>query len=167
MDKPHEYQHIDWVNMSKSDMTLNSLPGIMESLSGENHKINIISYLAEWCPNCRYEALTLGNLYRKFSKLSIKMTVVMNYSEIKKSMSFVNSYNLKMNIFFGELIEKQEYSLNKLLFTQFRKKNNDLRKWGTPFHIIIINGNIEDIGIVKGEFIIKEIEDFLTNKLMT
>ena len=51
MDKPHEYQHIDWINMPKSDMTLNSLPGIMESLSGENHKINIISYLAEWCPN--------------------------------------------------------------------------------------------------------------------
>ena len=68
---------------------------------------------------------------------------------------------------FGELIEKQEYSLNKLLFTQFRKKNNDLRKWGIPFHIIIKNGNIENIGIVKGEFMIKEIEDFLTNKLMT
>ena len=47
------------------------------------------------------------------------------------------------------------------------KKNNDLRKWGTPFHIIIKNGNIENIGIVKGEFMIKEIEDFLTNKLMT
>ena len=43
MDKSHEYQHIDWINMPKSDMTLNSLPGIMESLSGENHKINIIS----------------------------------------------------------------------------------------------------------------------------
>ena len=95
------------------------------------------------------------------------MAVVMNYSEIKKSMSFVKSYRLKMNIFYGELIEKQEDSLDKLLFTQFRKKNNDLRKWGTPFHIIIKNGNIENIGIVKGEFMIKEIEDFLTNKLMT
>ncbi len=166
MDKPHEYQHIDWINMPKSDMTLNSLPGIMESLSGENHKINIISYLAEWCPNCHYEAIALRDLYRKFSKLSIEMAVVMNYSEIKKSMSFVKSYRLKMNIFYGELIEKQEDSLDKLLFTQFRKKNNDLRKWGTPFHIIIKNGNIENIGIVKGEFMIKEIEDFLTNKLM-
>ena len=59
------------------------------------------------------------------------------------------SLYLKMNIFYGELIEKQEDSLDKLLFTQFRKKNNDLRKWGTPFHIIIKNGNIENIVIVK------------------
>ena len=167
MDKTHEYQTIDWINMSRTDMTLTSLPGIMESLSGENHKINIISYLAEWCPNCHYEVITIRDLYSKFSELSIEMTVVMNYSEIKKSMSFVKSYGLKMNIFYGELIKKQEDSLDKLLFTQFRKINNDLRKWGTPFHIIIVSGNIENVGIVKGEFIIKEIEDFLTNKLIT
>ena len=45
--------------------------------------------------------------------------------------------------------------------------NDDLRKWGTPFHIIILNGNIEKIGIVKGEFILKEIKGFLTDKLIT
>ena len=32
MGNPHEYQHIDWINMPKSDMTLNSLPGFLESL---------------------------------------------------------------------------------------------------------------------------------------
>ena len=116
---------------------------VEKEMADQKAKINIVSYLAEWCPNCHYEAIALRDLYRKFSKLSIEMAVVMNYSEIKNSMSFVKSYRLKMNIFYGELIEKQEDSLDKLLFTQFRKKNNDLRKWGTTFHIKIKNENLK------------------------
>ena len=94
------------------------------------------------------------------------MTLVMNYSDKKKSRDFVELYDLKMNILFGELNSKQESKLDQLIFTQFRRMNDDLRKWGTPFHIIILNGNIEKIGIVKGEFIIKEIRGFLTDKLI-
>ena len=167
MDKPHEYQHIEWIKISKSDRILNSLIGIQDSLEEtKNTKINIISYLAEWCPNCHYEALTLRDLYQEYSRFNIRMTLVMNYSDKNKSMNFVESYGLEMNILFGELNQKQEDKLAELLFTKFRKMNSDLRKWGTPFHIIIINGNIENIGIVKGEFVIKEIKDFLIDKLI-
>ena len=128
--------------------------------------LTINTFYAEWCPNCHYEALTLRDLYQEFSTFAIKMTLVMNYSDKKKSRDFIKLYDLKMNTLFGELNSKQESKLDQLIFTQFRRMNDDLRKWGTPFHIIILNGNIERIGIVKGEFIIKEIRGFLTDKLI-
>ena len=167
MDKAHEYQNIEWVKIPKSDKILNSLIGVQGSLSAKNTKINIISYLAEWCPNCHYEVHTLRDLYQEFSTFNIKMTLVMNYSDKNKSMNFIELYGLKMNILYGELDEKKEDKLDELLFTKFRIMNNDLRKWGTPFHIIILNGNIRNIGIVKGEFVINEIKDFLTDKLIS
>lgn len=167
MDKPHEYQAIEWVKISRSDKIFHSLIEVQDSLKSKNQKINLISYFAEWCPNCHYEALTLRDLYQEFSTFAIKMTLVMNYSDKKQSRDFVELYDLKMNILFGELNSKQESKLDQLIFTQFRRMNDDLRKWGTPFHIIILNGNIEKIGIVKGEFILKEIKGFLTDKLIT
>ena len=38
--------------------------------------------------------------------------------------------------------------------------------WGTPFHIIIIEGKMYKIGIVKGEFIYKEIRELLLDHLV-
>ena len=108
MDKPHEFHHIEWIKISKSDRILNSLIGIQDSLERKNTKINIISYLAEWCPNCHYEALTLRDLYQEYSRFNIRMTLVMNYSDKNKSMNFIELYGLKMNILYGELDEKKE-----------------------------------------------------------
>ena len=48
MDKPHEYEHIEWINSNQSRIQLSLLPGINESLNNRKAKINIVSYLAEW-----------------------------------------------------------------------------------------------------------------------
>ena len=71
MDKPHEYQAIEWVKISRSDKIFHSLIEVQDSLKSKNQKINIISYFAEWCPNCHYEALTLRDLYQEFSTFAI------------------------------------------------------------------------------------------------
>ena len=63
MDKPHEYEHIEWINSNKSVVELTSLPGIQESLKNKRAKINIVSYFAEWCPNSHYDAVTIKNIY--------------------------------------------------------------------------------------------------------
>ena len=90
----------------------------------------------------------------------------MNYANMEKSKKFIELYKLKMRMILGELNEKNEKNVNKILFTQFRDDINDSRIWGTPFHIIMIKGKMNKIGIVKGEFIFKELRQLLYDHLM-
>ena len=89
----------------------------------------------------------------------------MDYAPKEASKAFTQLHGLKMNWVLGELHEKDEEKRNNTLFFKFRKSLNDTRKWGTPFHIIIADGNMDYIGIVKGEFIGKEIQSFLNAHL--
>jgi thiol-disulfide isomerase/thioredoxin len=163
MDKPHEYEHIEWVNFNKLSIDPTILPGIQQSLKEKKAKINIVSYFAEWCPNCHYDAITLKNIYDEYSQYDLEMILVMNYANMEKSRKFIELYGLKMEMILGELHEKSEKDVDEILFSQFRKDLNDSRIWGTPFHLIIINGKIDNIGIVKGEFIKKEIIELLSD----
>ena len=166
MDKPHEYEHIEWINSNKSVVELTSLPGIQESLKNKRAKINIVSYFAEWCPNCHYDAVTIKNIYDEFYKYDFDMILVMNYANMEKSKKFIELYKLKMRMILGELNEKNKNNVNKIAFTKFRNDINDPRIWGTPFHVIIIKGKMSKIGIVKGEFIFKEIRELLYDHLL-
>ena len=166
MNKPHEYESIKWINIDQLIIDLTILPGINESLNDQKAKINIISYLAEWCPNCHYEAITLKNIYNEFYKHDLEMILVMNYSSIYKSKKFAERYELKMRMILGELSKKNKKNVNEIAFTKFRNDASDSRIWGTPFHIIIIQGKINNIGLVKGEFIYKEIRELLSDHLV-
>ena len=92
MNKPHEYESIEWINFDQSIIELTILPGINESLNDQKAKINIISYLAEWCPNCHYEAVTLRNIYEEFYKYDFEIILVMNYATKEKSKEFAEGY---------------------------------------------------------------------------
>jgi thiol-disulfide isomerase/thioredoxin len=165
MDKPHEYEYIEWVNFKKLSIDPTTLPGIQQSLKKKKAKVNIVSYFAEWCPNCHYDAITLKNIYDEYYQYDLEMILVMNYANMEKSRKFIELYGLKMEMILGELLEKSKKDVDEILFSQFRKDLNDSRIWGTPFHLIIINGKIDNIGIVKGEFIKKEIRELLSDNL--
>ena len=165
MDKPHEYEHIEWVNFNTLVIDPTNLPGIQQSLKEKKAKINIVAYFAEWCPNCHYDAITLKNIYDEYYQYDLEMILVMNYANMEKSRKFIELYGLKMEMILGELHEKSEKDVDEILFSQFRKDLNDSRLWGTPFHLIIINSKIDNIGIVKGEFIKKEISELLSDNL--
>ena len=165
MDKPHEYEYIEWVNFKKLSIDPTTLPGIQQSLKKKKAKVNIVSYFAEWCPNCHYDAITLKNIYDEYYQYDLEMILVMNYANMEKSRKFIELYGLKMEMILGELHEKSEKDVDDILFSQFRKDLNDSRLWGTPLHLIIINSNIDNIGIVKGEFIKKEIRKLLSDNL--
>jgi hypothetical protein len=89
----------------------------------------------------------------------------MDYSSKEKSLSFVKKYELKMPIAFGELGEKNEEKRNHTQFYQFRKALGDPRGWGAPFHIIIKNGDQNNVGIIMGEIEENQIMSFLKEAL--
>ena len=165
MERPHEYAPIEWVELSEDKIPLSSLSSMDKAESDSKSAISIISYFAEWCPNCHYEAKEIQKLYEKFTPSGLSMTLVMDYAPKEASKAFTQLHGLTMNWIPGELNEKDEEKTNNTLFFKFRKSFNDPRSWGTPFHIIIVDDNMDYIGIVKGEFIGKEIQSFLNTHL--
>ncbi len=175
--KPHEYAPVQWIelaSLTKLGVDLTKLKGRdligneieLVNVYDEELKVLILSFYAEWCTNCHYEATPLKKLYSSHKSNGLNMVMVMNYSTKEKSLSFVNKYGLDMPLALGELDEKNERKRNNTQFHQFRKKLGDERAWGTPFHIIIEKDKPEKVGIVMGELIGKEIKNYLANTIL-
>ena len=62
-------------------------------------------------------------------------------------------------------ILKNEEKRNRTQFYHFRKALGDTRGWGAPFHIIIKNGDQNNVGIIMGEIDEKQIMCFLKEAL--
>lgn len=180
-EKAHEYARIRWVDLDTvyvDGKVLGALPELIAAdITGKNvdlvstyankSDILIISYMAEWCGNCQYEAPQLKTIYEEFSQLGLESVVVMEYSSLKGALVFVNKYGLSMPVYFGKIQAKDENRRHLTQHYQLRKALADERGWGTPFHIIIEKGNLKKVGIVTGEFKSKELKLYLTEKLLT
>jgi len=178
-ERPHEYALLRWIDLesTKIDERLMSILPDFELGDLHNKKTNIIktnlnnpkvllcSFFAEWCPNCHYDAITIQKLFSNYEAMGLKIVLTMDYSSKEKSLSFVKKYELKMPIAFGELGEKNEEKRNHTQFYQFRKALGDPRGWGAPFHIIIKNGDQNNIGIIMGEIEENQIMSFLKEAL--
>ena len=178
-ERPHEYALLRWIDLesTKIDERLMSILPDFELGDLHNKKTNIIktnlnnpkvllcSFFAEWCPNCHYDAITIQKLFSNYEAMGLKIVLTMDYSSKEKSLSFVKKYELKMPIAFGELGEKNEEKRNHTQFYQFRKALGDPRGWGAPFHIIIKNGDQNNVGIIMGEIEENQIMCFLKEAL--
>ena len=178
-ERPHEYALLRWIDLesTKIDERLISILTDFELGDLHNKKAKIIktnlkypkvllcSFFAEWCPNCHYDAITIQKLFSNYEAMGLKIVLTMDYSSKEKSLSFVKKYELKMPIAFGELGEKNEEKRNHTQFYQFRKALGDTRGWGAPFHIIIKNGDQNNVGIIMGEIDENQIMCFLKEAL--
>jgi thiol-disulfide isomerase/thioredoxin len=138
---------------------------LLETQTNEPWKVLIISYMAEWCGNCRYDAPVVKQVYEKYHPQGLNQIVVMEYSTMAGAETFVDQYNLPMPIFFGQVRAKLEDKKSLSQHYVLRKALADGRDWGTPFHIIIERGNLRRVGFVAGEFKRKELEAYLNRRL--
>lgn len=179
--KPHEYAPFQWVALGSvrvGGKPIVSLPNLKgRDLTGKeidlvntyskNSKVLILSFFAEWCSNCQYEATQIKKLFSDYNSFGLNMVLIMDYSSQENALSFVNKHELEMPMVFGELDEKNEEKRSNTQFYQFRKALGDGRGWGTPFHIIIENGNTNKVGIIMGEIIEKQIQQYIAETLLT
>jgi len=176
----HEYQSIHWVNLDTvklQDHFLGELPelygqnregrifNLLEIQDSEPWKVLIISYMAEWCGNCRYDAPVVKQVYEKYHPLGLNQIVVMEYSTRSGAEAFVDRYDLPMPVYFGQVRAKLEDKRSLSQHYILRKALADGRDWGTPFHIIIERGDLNRVGFVAGEFKRKELETYLNRRL--
>ncbi|MFQ6611642.1 MAG: TlpA family protein disulfide reductase [Fidelibacterota bacterium] len=176
----HECSSIRWVDLDTvvvDGQNLGQLPALLgqdsngntvnllEVQKEEQWKILIISYMAEWCGNCRFEAPVVKQVFQSYHPSGLNQIIVMEYSTMKGAMKFVEQFQLPMPVYFGQVRAKQEDKKHLTQHYLLRRSLADGRDWGTPFHIIIERGNLKRVGYVAGEFKQAELEAYLDQKL--
>jgi thiol-disulfide isomerase/thioredoxin len=160
MSNIHEHSNIEKIDDIEAKNMIFSIPYLAKIKNSEK-KIQFISFFAEWCPNCDFEAVNLKTYIDRYSS-AIDFSIVMQFSSKSKSKKFVSKYKLNSKLIDPECLLKDENLNKKTSFYKFRKVLNDERKWGVPLHIIkIIKQKGVEIFVIKGESKKEELQNFL------
>jgi peroxiredoxin len=116
-------------------------------------KVLIMSYVAEWCKNCNYEAPYLRDLYNKYNKRGLEIVARSEYSEVDKMKAVIEKHRTPYPVITGSVIAYDERQKIRMETFQFllRSTLGDKRTWGTPFSIIVINGDLDNPYVAMGE----------------
>ena len=164
MSKTHEYSKIEQITDSKSKKAFFAIPNLTK-IKKSDKKIQFISFFAEWCPNCEYEAIELNRYIKEYRSL-VDFSIVMMFSSVKESSHFLSNYKLNTELIDSECNIKSEILNKETSFFKFRSHIDDSRKWGVPLHVIRLAGtDKEKILSIKGESIKEEVRLFLNKSL--
>ena len=130
-------------------------------------KILLLSYTAEWCENCNYEAPYLKELYEKYHSQGLEIVARTEYSAVDKVHEFIEKHDMKYPVLIGSVVAYDERETLRMETFQYvlRKTVGDTRKWGTPFNIIIVDGDIENPYVVVGEMISEQVNRLIQDTL--
>ena len=130
-------------------------------------KILFMSYTAEWCVNCNYEAPYLAELYRKYHSKGLEIVTRTEYSELDKVREFIARHQMQYPVIIGSEIAYDDRETIRMETFQYllRKALGDSRKWGTPFNIIVVDGDIENPYVVVGEMKSDQVNDLIERTL--
>lgn len=130
-------------------------------------KVLILTYVAEWCKNCNYEAPYLRDLYHKYKNRGLEIVARSEYSEVDKMKAVVEKHQTPYPVITGSVIAYNEREKIRLETFQYVLRNamGDKRKWGTPFSIIVLNGDLENLYVVLGEMKSDQVNDLIERTL--
>lgn len=130
-------------------------------------RVLILTYVAEWCPNCNYEAPYLRDLYHKYHSRGLEIVARSEYSEVAKMKAVIERHKTPYPVITGSVIAYDEREKIRLETFQYllRSTLGDKRKWGTPFSIIILNGDLENPYIVMGEMKSEQVNELVERSL--
>jgi len=132
-------------------------------------KVLIMSYVAEWCKNCNYEAPYLRDIYKKYNSRGLEIVARSEYSEVDKMKAVIERHQTPYPVITGSVVAYSERQKIRLETFQYllRSTLGDKRTWGTPFSIIVINGDFKNPYIVLGEMKADQVDALLEKNLGT
>lgn len=182
---PHEYAPIEAVDLREE---LADEPEILErtvaledfsgtSLDGrevdaralvEEHPVVLFTYVAEWCENCRYEAPHLARLYWKYAERGFRIVARSEYSHHEVMKEVAGRFGSPYPIIPGTPNpdpENEDAVRTTTHHYRLRKALDDPRKWGTPMNVLVVDGDLDRVHMVLGEFVPEELDAFLDEHL--
>lgn len=164
MSNEHEYASLKKIYNKKAEKALFSIPNLL-SIKHSYKKIQFVSFLAEWCPNCDYEAIELVNYVDTYNSL-VDFSIIMQFASLDKSEKFISKYRLNTSLIEPECEQKDETLNRKTAFYEFRRILTDERKWGVPLHVIrVVKRSGTEIFTINGESRREEVQNFLDKNL--
>jgi len=132
-------------------------------------KVLIMSYVAEWCKNCNYEAPYLRDVYNKYNSRGLEIVARSEYSEVEKMKAVVEQHKTPYPVITGSVIAYSDRQKIRMETFQYllRMTLGDKRTWGTPFSIIVMNGDFNNPYVVLGEMKAEQIDPLLEKALGT
>lgn len=126
-------------------------------------KVLIMCYIAEWCKNCNYEAPYMNSLYKKYNSKGLEIVGRSEYSEVDKMKAVLDRWGSTYPVITGSVIPYADRQKVRLETFQYllRHALGDKRTWGTPFSIIVINGDLQNPYVVLGEMKADQIDPMM------
>jgi len=116
-------------------------------------KMLMMSYIAEWCKNCNYEAPYLREIYKKYHSRGLEIVGRSEYSEVEKMKAVLQKNQTPFPVITGSVIAYSERQKIRMETFQYLLRNTlgDKRTWGTPFTIIVLNNDLNNPYVAMGE----------------
>ena len=126
----------------------------LDELVGGN-RVALLTYFAEWCANCRYEAPDLVAKYTNHHGDGLAIVGRSEYSHPDVVAGYVAEFGIEYPVIVGSPNpdpDNEDLVRTTTSHFRLRKALLDPRKWGTPLNIVVVDGDPTRASIVTGEF---------------
>ena len=121
----------------------------------KRNRVTLLTYFAEWCANCLYEAPDLVAKYNEGHDQGLAIVARSEYSHPDVVAEYLEEFGIEYPVLVGSPNPKPDNEdLVRTTTGHFRlrKALRDPRKWGTPMNIVVVDGDLANASIVTGEF---------------
>ena len=89
-----EFGEVDVKAETAREFSLELLDGTTITLSGLRGKVVMLDFWASWCPPCRQEAPTLGQVYRELQGQPVEFVGIDIWDRLEDAQDFIDRYNV-------------------------------------------------------------------------
>lgn len=182
-DCPHEYGSIQPVAVSEltpenAALAEEFLAGFSgETLSGgtvdaravaADSRVVLLTIFAEWCCNCRMEAPRLTALARAWRNRGFAVISRSEYSAPVEVRRHVREFGVSWPVVPGSPNpdpENEDLVRTTTAHYHFRTLLGSERKWGTPYNVLVVDGDFDTLYVTDGEYEPGALEEFLKEHL--
>lgn len=182
-DCPHEYGAIQPVQVSELtpenaavvEEFLGSFSG--QTLSGDSidartlaadSRVLLLTIFAEWCCNCRMEAPRLARLARAWGHRGFAIVSRSEYSAPVEARRHVREFGVSWPVVLGSPNpdpKNEDLVRTTTAHYRFRTLLGSERKWGTPYNVLVVDGDFDTLYVTDGEYEPGALETFLKEHL--
>lgn len=169
----HEYAPLQEKEIKYKDWTYKNI-ATNEDLNlreyTKDKKLVMVFYYAAWCANSKFQMPFTEKMYEKYKDKGLGIVGVSLYTSLDKVENA-----LKFNKMSFPIVAESTSTADRKATDhyKYRTKSDDERKWGTPYNVFLIPGEINKEGevltkkvfVVNGELMEAETEKFIREKL--
>lgn len=183
-DCPHEYGAIQPVRVSElTPKNAAVVEAFLGGFSGQplsggsvdvralaaDSRVLLLSIFAEWCCNCRMEAPLLTRLARAWGDRGFAIVSRSEYSAPVEARRHVREFGVSWPVLLGSPNpdpKNEDLVRTTTAHFRFRTLLGSERKWGTPYNVLVVDGDFDTLYVTDGEYEPGALEAFLREHLV-